>query len=478
MRQVVETNWEIDVDDAQVVAQLVRSSKTAGSLPARSSIEQALNELGVEQAARRLDGLSLDSLIVARGSPPVHGKDGALTLHFERSSPSGLLTQDSSMNYRELGWGFSVKSGQLLVEVRPPTIGEPGRNLLGAVICPRAGSPAAPIRAGKNVRSEIKEGVACFYSNIDGALDNGQTEQLNVQPVLLVDTVGFESGNLDFDGDIVVMGDVLPGFTVKARGSITVGGRVSDQVLIQAAADIRIHGGTVGADTRLRAGRCAYIKFIQHASIVARGDILVQQFLYHARVRCGGRLEVVGQACSSARRGVVLGGVVCAVGGMSLHSVGVATTLTHLIVGKDKIARERINDLEQVLMEKAHMIADLLESLPVDPRALDAAEAISRLSDDCRSRLVQVLTNVRLLTTQHEAGCAELDSLRRQDMGSCSAARVEVLDELHPQVLIEIGNARSSIPATMKHCKFLLDPASGAVVADQDGALDTELVVQ
>jgi uncharacterized protein (DUF342 family) len=38
--------------------------------------------------------------------------------------------------------------------------------------------------------------------------------------------VNFKTGNIDYDGDVLVRGDVLPGFTVSADGNINIEGAV------------------------------------------------------------------------------------------------------------------------------------------------------------------------------------------------------------------------------------------------------------
>ncbi|MFO7820027.1 MAG: FapA family protein, partial [Halanaerobacter sp.] len=54
-------------------------------------------------------------------------------------------------------------------------------------------------------------------------------------------------GNIDFDGNVIVKGDVKENFKIRARGKIEVAGNVN-QALLEANDGIIVHGSTIGSE--------------------------------------------------------------------------------------------------------------------------------------------------------------------------------------------------------------------------------------
>jgi uncharacterized protein (DUF342 family) len=66
-----------------------------------------------------------------------------------------------------------------------------------------------------------------------------------VEPVYTVSAVNMASGNVSFDGSVVVRGDVAAGMTVKVTGDIQIGG-TADPCRLEAGGNIVIKGGALG----------------------------------------------------------------------------------------------------------------------------------------------------------------------------------------------------------------------------------------
>ena len=89
-----------------------------------------------------------------------------------------------------------------------------------------------------------------MYAAIDGLVTKTEKEKLNVFPVYEVNgDVDYNIGNIDFVGTVVIRGNILTGFRVKASG------------------DIRVTGGIEGAEVS-RTVRLKYLEVLSAATRV------------------------------------------------------------------------------------------------------------------------------------------------------------------------------------------------------------------
>src|SRR5690625_6630968 len=72
------------------------------------------------------------------------------------------------------------------------------------------------MKAGKNVH--FNESDQSFYAKADGLVNFG-LKAINIYTVYEVnEDISMRTGNIDFNGSVIIHGDVPSGFTVKAAG--------------------------------------------------------------------------------------------------------------------------------------------------------------------------------------------------------------------------------------------------------------------
>ena len=106
--------------------------------------------------------------------------------------------------------------------------GDDGIDVLGRRVPPRKVKHVI-FRYGRNL-SESEDGTE-LVSQVSGhvVLENDKIFVSNVLELVNVDN---STGDIDYEGDVVVKGNVLAGFTVKATGDITVSGIVEGATVI------------------------------------------------------------------------------------------------------------------------------------------------------------------------------------------------------------------------------------------------------
>ncbi|MDR1946815.1 MAG: FapA family protein [Desulfovibrio sp.] len=135
--------------------------------------------------------------------------------------------------------------------------------------------------------------------------------------------LNFATGNVFFVGDVVVHGDVQTGFSLQGRNVMVKGHIMRSK--ITAVHDLvclnGIRGGSVSADFRpdkdfvanwepvalLETGGNLRLRFCEHANILARGNVIIEDSCLHSTIYVGGNLVVKGRLQGGT---VVAGGLV------------------------------------------------------------------------------------------------------------------------------------------------------------------------
>ena len=108
--------------------------------------------------------------------------------------------------------------------------------------------------------------------------------------------------NIDFIGNVIIKGNVLTGFKVKAGGYIEVRGVVEGAKLV-AQGDVVLKKGIQGMGKGIIETQGNVIaRFIENSTVTAKGNITTETIL-HSAINCGGKVEVGG------RKGLIAGGL-------------------------------------------------------------------------------------------------------------------------------------------------------------------------
>lgn len=305
-------------------------------------------------------------LPIARGQQPVDGTDGKLIECYSRESTLTLKERpDGTIDYKSSGSTRLISIGDVICRLEPP--GDPvnGVDVRGAKVQAKAGTPARFPRIKNTVVSpegdELRSAISghIYYEN----------DQFMVESLLVIDgNVDGTVGNLNYDGDIRIQGDICEGFTVKATKSITVGGMVASATVI-AGGNIVVEKGVNGNGMgRLEAKGKICSKFLENCTATSGGDIVAESIIW-SDLFCRGSVTV------TAGRGVIIGGSVVALESITAKVVGnssrrhIDITLgcpPEILEKRDKLEAE----LSVLQKELSGMIKDInfLQGKTEDPR--------------------------------------------------------------------------------------------------------------
>ena len=242
----------------------------------------------------------------AHGIDPIDETDGQLEYLFDRNqSRLPAEREDGTVDFRDLGLVQNVSKDDVLCRILPPAPGKDGTDVFNQPVAYKKGKlPKFP--SGKN--TVVSEDGLTLSAAIDGCIEYKKTI-LNINEVFIVrGNVDSSSGNIDFLGSVVIKGDVLEGFSVKAGGDISVRGTVEGATL-DAGGNIVISEGMNGMGRgKVQAKGNITARYFENATIQCDGDVCADVVMncnitsgHSVRLR-GRHALLVGGTCRAARQ--------------------------------------------------------------------------------------------------------------------------------------------------------------------------------
>lgn len=320
-----------------------------------SEMEQYIRSKGVvhglrsdvlEQICKNPIAFCKEQTNIAQTDNPPAGRDGYVRFVFDMEDDElkPAEGQDGKVDLKEVTKLKNVKRGQLVAELIEPLAGPAGRTVTGEEIAPKYGKRAR-FKIGKNV--VLNGDQTAMYAAIDGLVTMTDKGKTNVFPVYEVNgDVDYSVGNIDFVGTVVIRGNVLNGFRVRASGDIRVVGGVEGAEL-EAEGSIEITSGIMaGNKGHVKAGRNVKSSFIQDGIVHAGEDVIVSQSIMHSTVKAGRNV-----ICSGAK-GLIVGGIVQAGEQVSVRNLGnMMSTATVVEVGVNPQLREELLMLRSTIKQ-------------------------------------------------------------------------------------------------------------------------------
>ncbi len=368
--------------------------------------------------------------VVAVGTPPKPGKDGYIKLLYgevEEENHAPVEREDGSVDYKQVTKLANVKAGQLIAERVPAEPGAPGIAVTGEEIAPKDGKEVH-FKIGKNVVVN-PENVA-MYAAIDGLVTKTDKEKLNVFPVYEVNgDVDYNIGNIDFVGTVVVRGNILTGFRVKASGDIRVTGGI-EGAEVESEGSIEVTGGIIGTNKGyVKAGRNVRCSFIQEGNVIAGEEVLVTQSIMHSNVRAGKSVKCLGA------KGLIVGGTIQAGERVTARMIGNSmSTATVVEVGVRPELRQELGELRTAMRQ-------LTESLDKTEKALsllDQMAATGQLSGDKLALRIKLTATKRQTNEELQAAKDRVLEIEKT-LEDATTARVDAVHTLWGGTKIVIG---------------------------------------
>ncbi|MGE5340878.1 MAG: DUF342 domain-containing protein [Candidatus Omnitrophota bacterium] len=294
------------------------------------------------------NGEGVDHVIIAEGIRRVPGVKPEIEYKFDTSfSPREI--EPGKTDYREISKYRTVKKGQLLVVKKRFKKPIDGIKVTGdRDLTPQFED--IPVLTGAHIVKEEDNDYIRYSSELDGVLIFRNNE-LSVYPELkIAGNVDFNVGNIDFDGNVKIGRDVLPDFTIKSGGNISVMGSAL-ACMLHAALSIEVKEGIVGKNKgEIHSGENLTAGYIENSIVHAESDINVRTGIIGSQVTCGGKLIM------ETLKSRVVGSTVQSVKGIVVHNAGspfdnATTLITGILPEKEKAYLKIKNSLNEKIKE-------------------------------------------------------------------------------------------------------------------------------
>lgn len=435
----LEECLQVTISEDKMQAYLV-FKRVEGDLKLSSrELEQYLRSQGIKHGmqsdtlyliAQRPQDFYFAQNIVAVGTPSKPGTDGYINVLYGESQDKELRPaerDDGSVDYKQVTQLANVHAGQLIAERVPAQPGVPGVAVTGDEVAAKDGKDAH-FKVGKNV--VVNPEKIGMYAAINGLVTKTDKDKLNVFPVFEVNgDVDYNIGNIDFIGTVVIRGNILTGFQVKASGDIRVTGGI-EGAEVESDGSIEISGGVIGGNKGFVKAKCNIrCSFIQEGNVIAGEDVVVSQSIMHSNVRAGRSVKCAGA------KGLIVGGVIQAGDRVTARMIGNSmSTATVVEVGVRPELRQELNELRTSMRQLAENTDKSEKAL----KMLDHMASIGQLTPDKLALRVKLTATKR--QTLEELGAAKERVLEiEKTLEDATTARVDAIHTLWGGTKIVIG---------------------------------------
>jgi uncharacterized protein len=366
--------------DWQMIKVSLRSSETeaymlvpfltdAGALDSPMTIEdarKALSSAGVKSGIKQdvLNSIFVEArfdeeILVAEAVPAKDGDRAKIKFFFDTSNEfTPKEDSDGRIDYKDVSLLHNVEKGNQLCRRIPPTPGTPGSTVTGKIIAPRPG-PDRVLPLGKNTEVSPNDPDLLIAASGGSVTFNRQNSKVEVNPNLEIKgDVDFKTGNIEFNGSLIVTGDVKAGFKIKATGDVEVGGCVEDAT-VEAGGNIIIKKGFIGRGNGLVCGGGDItIKYVQGQKVICEGNLNLGGELLHSQIKVSGNVYL------TSRKGAIIGGSVMAQGSVETSQLGSESyTATEVAVGHDYKLADRLEEIDKEIVQITKNIDKIKKAL-------------------------------------------------------------------------------------------------------------------
>ena len=399
-------------------------------------------------------------ITIARGKPPRHELAPPLHYQFDPDTIRISFNEDASVDFRDvMRLGF-VKKDEVLVRKGEGTRGEAGWTVTGRERGFNV-EPEKPLPKGAN--TYISDDHRELRAAIDGHIEIRDGLVCVAEAFVVEGNVDRRTGNISFEGSVIVGGDVMPEFEIKAAGSVEVFGSVDDAV-IETGGDLVVRHGITGKGCgRITAAGDVKARHFENVTVEARRIHVVS-----SAVNC--RLNARDTVAATGTPGALVGGVTRAGRSVFANLIGSeAGTRTEVIVGDPSGLDAEIDRMARLIGDMKRRQAELMKQ---HEKAAGAGKGVQRLTapEDVLRTMLDEADRIGTELPELQAKIAEMKDAQRR----LAAAKCHVFAHLYDGTCVRVFTAKRLFTETVNHGTLLFDKDAVCVFPFQDEDLANE----
>ncbi|AZZ98736.1 FapA family protein [Pseudoalteromonas sp. R3] len=465
--KAVDAELSIRVDDNNMMAEARLTTARGGKMVTMEQAREALKSAGVKRGISKqaLDTFlgqqfeqspgSVYSGIVAHGQRAKDGTDARFVRLCMTAQDRVLSPQQKDggkVDMRDLGAIITVSPGSPLMKRVPPTPGEEGYSVFGDVLEPKQGKDfALEVPEGTKISPDDPNLLIADSKGVPVAIPRG----IRVDDVLCYDQVDVTTGHIEFDGSVIVSGDVKDGMKIKASGDITVIGFV-ESAHLESNGAVTVMLGVIGRKREegedfsccIKAKRTVSIGYAQYCHIESEQDLLIERQVLHCDLRAK-RMIRVGKG--DTPRGKLIGGTVYDAMRIEAGEVGAPSgTRTRIALAQDwhmlKKKQQEFKDLEKRLADK---------TLALKRAQIKAQKAPASTKRD--AYLSKLAVNEQQLSKHYARNQRNMKLVQHKLARLLKMSRIKINELMHPGIELTIARDSKSFSRIYPPHSVLLD---------------------
>ncbi len=387
--------------------------------------------------------INVSNLLIARGKRHLNGTDGKIEYFVNKEltlKPEELL--DGNVDHKNLNFVQSVKKGDILAKTIPPTSGEDGITVTGKNIKAKPGKPVR-LLAGKNTLLSNDGDVTYLLADSAGHIKY-ENEKISILKVLEINTdIGISTGNISFNGKIIINGNVNMGYKIESEDDIEINGIVEGAHLISGG-NIIIKQG-IQNKSYLSASKNVYSKFIENCQVVADADVICDVILHSS-------IESQGSIIANDKKGLIIGGSLKGKKEVIAKTIGSEIgTITTIELGIDNNFINNINKIRDSIIELKGNIDKLTQAINILDKQIQ--------TDSTNSKLIDILDKTNKTKIQHSSQLVELEEklIKMNEYIKLSKFCKVSASIFYPGVKVKINNCHYNIKNIFKSSTLTIE---------------------
>lgn len=407
---------------------------------AMAGIKAGVDEQVIEQFLA--DRHYCTDYILAKGFEPIQGEDAVITYHFNtETSLKPTVHEDGTVDYHELNNIARVNQGQVIATLTKEDPGRAGLNVCGEVIRPREVKKLR-LSPGKNML--LSEDRLQLISQVNGHASVVE-DKVFVSNVYEVQDVDASTGDINYDGTVMVKGNVRSGYSINAKGNIEVNG-VIEGATLKAEGDVLLKRGIQGmGKAKVECTGNLVAKFIENAEVIAGGFIQTESIM-HSHVMAKEEIEVSG------KKGFITGGMVRSTKMITAKNLGSPMgTDTVLEVGVDPILKEKYQTMQTEIKESEKILATSKPVLTAFGKKMASGEKISKEQVLKVQELQKLVTANETRIIKNVKEMEEIEEMLQAETNACIKAQ----GNIYTGVKIVISDSTLFVRENLTFCRFV-----------------------
>jgi hypothetical protein len=228
------------VEKQNCVVESLAISDIMGELKAQGIVRG----VNIAQLIKAVSQNSPVQIVIAEGIEPTAGQDASLELYFSESIVNVFQEVEGYVDFKSHKHIPQSSPGDILARFTPMKHGVHGYNIYNEMVMPPLPSDIR-IKSGTHVELNDK---GEFISLKAGRpkLSGGSSKRIDITTEYVIHhDVNLESGNIFFNGDVIIYGNVLESMIVESLGNVYVFGNVY-RATITATGSIFVSGNVTG----------------------------------------------------------------------------------------------------------------------------------------------------------------------------------------------------------------------------------------